>query len=429
MKHKVSEIKLNNGAKGLLIHIPGASVMTFELNFRAGEYLVNKNKWETPHLMEHLLLGANEKWPKGRVFQAEFEKNGAYCNASTGSYDITYEAECADFEWRRILEMLRLSISKPLFLSDEFLAEYGNVREELTARGNNHFRHLSLALRNRYGFYAQTDQKRLGLMENVTLNDIKSHYQKTHTTRNLRFVIAGRVPQSRHQAIEKLLNGLDLPEGTKRIPLPTEVPAKLNKPLIIKNDTIENLYFYYDTFALKRLGDPEMDALSLINSMLTETLYSRILGTARERGLVYSMSSNLGQNKDSTNWWFGAQVRPVNVLPLFKIMTTELAKVFSGNLTAKDISSAKRYAIGRYQRGAQTVGGTAAGYAQRYFFDDVIEDYYKIPRRIRAITKEDIVKSAKKMFVDNVWGWGVLGRPKPKLVEELNKELSKLTKT
>src|SRR5882762_5631715 len=146
--------------------------MTFEFNFRAGEYLVNREKWETPHLMEHLLLGANERIPKARAFQAEFEKNGAYCNASTGTYDITYEAECADFEWQRVLELFLLAISKPLFLEDEFQAEFSNVREELTARSNNHFRHLSLALREQYGFYALTDRERLKLMDNVTTQDI-----------------------------------------------------------------------------------------------------------------------------------------------------------------------------------------------------------------------------------------------------------------
>src|SRR5476649_830587 len=123
MRHSVTEIKLKNGAKGLLIHIPNASVMTFDVNFRAGEYLVEPSKWEVPHLMEHLLLGANELIPRARDFQAEFEKNGAYNNASTGVYDITYEAECADFEWDRTLGMLLVAITKPLFLSDEFKAE------------------------------------------------------------------------------------------------------------------------------------------------------------------------------------------------------------------------------------------------------------------------------------------------------------------
>ena len=41
MKHIVTEITLKNGAKGLLVHIPDASVMTFDINFRAGEYLVD----------------------------------------------------------------------------------------------------------------------------------------------------------------------------------------------------------------------------------------------------------------------------------------------------------------------------------------------------------------------------------------------------
>ena len=96
--------------------------------------------------MEHVLLGANELIPKARDFQAEFEKNGAYSNASTGVYDITYEAECADFEWERILELMLVAITKPLFLRDEFKAEYGNVKDELTARSNNHFRTLSLTV-------------------------------------------------------------------------------------------------------------------------------------------------------------------------------------------------------------------------------------------------------------------------------------------
>src|SRR5688572_565696 len=77
MKHVVTQLTLRNGAKGLLIHIPDASVMSFEFNFRAGDYLVEEKKWETPHLMEHMLLGANERYPKSRLFQAEIEKNGA----------------------------------------------------------------------------------------------------------------------------------------------------------------------------------------------------------------------------------------------------------------------------------------------------------------------------------------------------------------
>ena len=428
MKHLITEIELENGVKGLFVNVPDASVMTFEVNFRAGEYLVARDKWEAPHLMEHVLLGANQLIPKARAFQAEFEKNGAYCNASTGSYDIIYEAECADFEWDRIADLLITAITKPLFLQEEFEAEFGNVREELTARSNNHFRHLSLALREQYGFKIVTDQERLKLMDNVDLADIKRHYETTHTTKNLRFVIAGQLPARRRVLIEQMLSNIELPEGKERLALPDEKPQILKKPLHIHNDSVKNLYFYMDTFLHRRLKEPEYDALNLINSMLTETLYSRILGTAREHGLVYSMSSGVGQTKDSTNWWFGAQIMPKNASALFEIVERELSAVFSGEILESDIAAAKQYALGRYQRSGQTVGGTAAGYSGWYFFDGSIDDYYKVPERIEAITKDTIVKVARAMFADKTWGLGVLGNCDQPFVSALQKQISPLWK-
>lgn len=419
MKHTVNEVSLANGVKGLFVHIPDASVVTYEFNFRAGEYLVDKQKWETPHLMEHVLLGANELIPKARLFQAEFEKNGAYCNASTGSYDITYEAECADFEWDRVADLLLTAITKPLFLEEEFTAEFGNVREELTARSNNHFRRLSLALREAYGFKVLTDQERLLLMDNVNLQDITTHYHATHTAKNLRFVIAGNLPPKRQKVLEALLENVELQSGSNRIALPHERPQSLARPLYIHNDSVENLYFYLDSFKNQRISDAATDALSLINTMLTETLYSRILGTAREHGLVYSMSSGFGQTAHSTNWWFGAQVMPKNAAQLFNIITRELESVFEGTVNDQDVASAKQYALGRYQRSGQTVGGTAAGYSSRYFFDEAVEDYYKIPARIEAVTKEAIVAVSQGMFADHIWGLGCLGSSGEKFVDEL----------
>jgi predicted Zn-dependent peptidase len=426
MKHTVTEITLKNGAKGLLIHVPDASVMSFELNFRAGEYLVDEKKWETPHLMEHILLGANERFPKARLFQAEIEKNGAYSNASTGVYDITYEAECADFEWDRILDLLLVSITKPLFLQDEFEAEFGNVREELAARSNNHFRHLSLALRKEYGFMAKTDQQRLKLMDNVTIEDVRNHYKRTHTSRNLRFIIAGNITPRRHDAIVGVLEDIALPLGTGRVALPSERPATQAKPLYIHNKTVKNIYFYVDSFMKRRMDEHEADALGLVNTMLTETLYSKILGTARERGLVYGMSSGFGQTKLASNWWFGAQVSQKNVPALFEIMIGELESVFKGQIAGDDIEAAKAYSLGRFQRSAQTVGGTAGGYSGRYFFDEVIEDYYQVPKRIKAVTKTSIVDISRSLFTDDIWGIGILSNCDKELVKELHDQLAVL---
>ena len=426
MKHTVSQLKLDSGAEGLLINVPDASVMTFELSFRAGEYMVSDAKWETPHLMEHLLLGANQFIPKARAFQAEFEKNGAYNNASTNAYDITYEAECADFEWERILHLLLVSISKPLFLEDEFVAESGNVKEELASRSNNHFRHLSLALREKYGYVAKTDQERLKLMKNVKLEDIWEHYHKTHTLNNLRFVIAGKITPHRQAIIKALMESLDLPSGNGRPKLPHEIPKKLTTPLFIKNSSVDTIYFYIDSFSKRKLTDSESDALGLVNTMLTETLYSKILGTARERGLVYGMNSGYSQSSKSSNWWFGSQVMLENIEPLFDIIISELTKVFDGELANDDVAEAKQYSLGRFQRSAQTVGGIMSGYSNRFFFDGVIEDYYQVPDRIKKIDKAGIISVSRTMFEDNIWGLGILGNTNEQMAIDLRNRLKSL---
>jgi predicted Zn-dependent peptidase len=426
MKHTVTEISLANGAKGLLIHIPDATVMTVDLNFRAGEYLVDPKKWEVPHLMEHVLLGANEFIPKARDFQAELEKNGAYSNATTGVYDITYEAECADFEWDRVLGLLLISITKPLFLEEEFRAEFGNVQEEMVARTNKHFLRLSLEMRRALGMIVRTDTERLELMDNVKVEDVREHYTATHHTQNLRFVIAGNLNRKRRAAIESIFENIELSQKGKRFALPKELPHSLRKPVYVHNDTVENLYFYIDTFMPRRMTDPETDALNLVNTMLTETLYSKILGTARERGLVYGMSSGLSQTRDASNWWFGAQVSNKNAPALFKIIVDELHKVMRSEIAESEIESAKQYALGRFQRSAQTVGGTAGGYTGRYFFDGVIEDYYRIPERIKAIDKEQIVRVAQQLFSEKIWGFGVLGDCGEQFAEDLRQQLTPL---
>jgi predicted Zn-dependent peptidase len=313
-----------------------------------------------------------------------------------------------------------------LFLADEFEAEAGNVREELTARSNNHFRHLSLALREKYGFIAKTDEERLKLMDNVSVGDVREHYERTHTTRNLRFIIAGNLTPKRAETVEAVLQGMELPIGTKRIELPNERPKPQASPVYIHNKTVKNLYFYIDSFMLRRMGEPETDALNLVNTMLTETLYSKILGTARERGLVYGMSSGFGQTRLSSNWWFGAQVSQRNAPALFEIIIDELNNVFRGEIAAEDIEAAKAYALGRFQRSAQTVAGVAGGYSGRYYFEEAIDDYYQVPRRIKAITKTQIIDISRALFEDRIWGLGILSNCEKSFAGDLYKQIAPL---
>lgn len=160
--------------------------------------------------------------------------------------------------------------------------------------------------------------------------------------------------------------------------------------------------------------------------MLTETLYSKILGTARERGLVYGMNSGISQTWNASNWWFGAQVSDKNASALLQIIVEEVSNVLYGKIATSDIEMTKQYSLGRFQRSGQTVSGTASGYAGRYFFDEVVDDYYRIPERIKAVTKEQIITISNAHFTQNLWGIGVLGDCGKAFTAQLEEQIAPL---
>lgn len=425
MKHSVEEIVLNNGSRGLLIHIPNATVMSYDFEFRAGyEYAINEDIYETPHIMEHMVLGANEQYPNARLFNAELEKNGAYSNASTSTISLKYVADCADFEWQRVLDLLQLAITKPLFLQGEFKAEYGNVKEELTGYLNNHGRVLWQRLGQASGERFQSDEERLKTMPNVKLKDIKEHYDRTHTTDNLRFVIAGNL-KGRDETIRQHLEKWQLPRG-ERFSVRREELVGAQEPIHIVRKDMENTIFGLSIQANWRFSDSEKDAMNALNHILTGTLHSLILGKAREQGLVYGMWSDFMVSDSTSEWDFGGQVSQKNAPKLFEIMVEEMQKVLGGSITAKDLEAAKQFALGKHQMGCQTVASIANWYGGRYFFDGYINDYEKRPKAIQAITKETIVTAANNLVNGKRWALGGLGQCKLEEVEQLHTQIGEL---
>lgn len=425
MRHAVQEIELKNGARGLLIDIPGATVTSYELNFRAGEFLVPHKKWEVPHLMEHIVAaGANERYPDRQLYQAEMGKNGAESNAYTSYYSVSYVGEIADFEWRRVLELLWEGLSKPLFLQAEFEAEFGNIRDELYSYTNNHFRELNGEIDKTFGFKNATDRDRIKLMKNVVREDLVEHFKKTHFTKNMRFIVAGSL-KGRRAEIKRVLEQLELPKGVSRLQLPDEKARRPESPTFIANKTVPNIYMIISSRFNEVIPIRDDDSLGIARVMLTETLYSKIFGQARDRGLVYHVSSGHHIASKNTEWYLSAQVLPTNAPALCDIILTEIKKLQKGIIDDNDLEAAKQYALGTFQRSMQTVGSVAGAYG-RYFFDGHIEDMRSVPNRIKAISKNDVKRAINLMFSENLGGVGVLGGTDASIAGQLNEQLQPL---
>lgn len=395
MKHTVELIELASGAKGLLIDVPDASVVACDFNFRAGDYLAPQNKWDTAHIMEHLVLGANKRYKKSRDYSREFSKNGAYNNASTGTYHMSYVAECAEFETERILDLLCVAIEAPLFLEEEFIAEKANVREELKSRRNNHTTELSLVTGEAMGMLDLPYTEREKQLDNITLEDVQAHYKKTHTANNLRFFVAGAVKPHRAAILDRI-QSMELSAQGERLALPKEVLKHVPETILIPDTAVENIYYRWETGLDHVLSDDEDYHIEALLGTLLGTMHSRIFGTARERGLVYGIGYGKYRIRDNHLWYLAGQVLPANIEPLFRLITRELKEVAAGEFTSDEMEEARMYALGNFQRGYQTVGSVLDAYIESFMYDEKIEDLMKVPDRINAVSKEDVITMAQR---------------------------------
>jgi predicted Zn-dependent peptidase len=424
MKHTVEEVRLKNGARGLLIDIPGATVMSFQFQFRAGNrYVRNKDIYETAHIMEHMAFGANAKYKSEHAYESDFTKNGAYHNAYTSDLSMVYVADCADFEWDRIFALQRVAICQPKFNKEELEAEKGNVKSELTGYLNNHNRVLWPKIQQLLGEDVYTFWQRLQTIQTVSLADIREHHKRTHTARNMCFVIAGKL-SGRKAEIKRQLEEWELPEGERFI-VPKDVLTSGN-PTLIRRKEASNLTFGLSMTMPRELTDEEAEAMNCLDQILTGTMHSRIYGAARKKGLAYGVFSDTSVGFHDSSWDFGGQVNLETSGGLFDIIVREIKHVLDGNITEDELIAAKSYALGRYQMGAQTVAQISNFYTGRYFADGIVKDYEKVPDSIRQTTRECIIATAREFINSNAWVLAGVSSGEKEDIVELNDKLATL---
>lgn len=425
MKYDVSEYQLKNGGRGLIVNVPGAPVMSTQFQFRAGNKYVRDydNKSQAAHIMEHMAFGANDKFTTAHEYDAAFTKNGAMYNAYTDDISMIYVSTCADFEWNRILDLQRYAICKPHFNEEDFKSEVGAVRSELTGYLSQADFVLWPKVQQVMGDSTKTMQEGLDSIHNIGLDDIKEHWQRTHTGGNMRFVVAGNF-DGRLTQLRDILNSFELNGGDR---LPIAVDEMHSAPAFtVRRKDVPGIALAMSMVVPRKLSEVETEAMKLLNHILTGTLHSRIQGEARRRGLVYYAWSQMDAAEHNSCWNFGSQANVNNLPAVIDLMRDEIQRVKDGEIDDEELAEAKSYLLGRYQLRMQTVGQIGDWLARRYFFDGVVDDSAEVPSRVNSITKEQIVEITRDFVRHNCWTIGLFGSTDKAMADQLNERFSKL---
>jgi predicted Zn-dependent peptidase len=423
MKHKVKEVILKGGGRGLLIDTPGAEVATAAIVFRAGyRYTKNSEIYETAHLLEHMMAMGGKNFKSRGEFDAEVTKNGAVRNASTSFDDIFYYFSAADFDFERVLDLEKSAICEPKYTEAEFLREKEVVRTELTGRLTDYWRKLNIEI----GIQEDVSpdkrdelqyQQRLENLDNVKLADLKEHYKRTHTRENMRFVIAGDL-KDREERIVQMMEDFKIPKG-ELLDKPAMVNGLVEKPILIERGDAKQLELRFEMNLNRRISDSEAQAMQILNRILNGNLNSRILGEARNKGLVYWSDSGASRGRHTSDWNFAAGVNYDKAGEFFELVNKEFGRIVAGDLSDEEINEAKDFSLGRFKMSGQTVESVAGFYSGLYYLTGEISDYKAVSKRILGVNKEAIVAIAREFIEAKLTVFGAIGNCEQKYLDDL----------
>jgi predicted Zn-dependent peptidase len=438
MEHKVEEVKLKCGAKGLLINVPGAPVFCMEIWFRAGDaYTEGGNKIETAHAMEHLAFAANKEHGTLAEVSRFMSKNGATKNAHTSRRSLWYTIECPDFEWERLLRYMIMQISTPRFLKEEFDSEMSNIEEEFRGRANNRWSELADTMNQKFGWdYSETDRERLELMHNVTLEDVVSHYKKTHNPKNANFFIAGNLAEEK-QKIKTILEGISELNDGERFKLPPipSIEGFPNKPVVVHKNEVENIFFSLDCYATPDLikGETIRDIgarINTLNVILSHGFHSRLFGKARKEGLAYHVSCDRSvYHNNSCSWTTYAEIGPDKIDRFIDLVVSELKSVIVDGVSDDEVMEATDAIRGSLRMENQTARSVMSYYKSEYLFDEIGKvrgDMSELDAEYSRVTKDNIQAVFLNLIKTKKWGAGFLGNVTEAQAKKWNKKLAEI---
>ena len=418
------EVKLASGLRALLIDIPDCPALRFDLSFRAGHYHCPPDKPELAHLLEHLVLGANPEYASSSDFSRAIEARGGISNAYTDTHNLGYWFDAPHFDWQRMLDLMFLSVGQPLLLPEEFDSELKVVRQELMQFASDRSRRLGNLLANRIGFAVVRYPDRIERLEQISLDDARDYYRRTHSLGNCRILIAGHLPSTRRNWFKRRLEQLELPgELASRPPLP---PEKLKPAGIVYLDDAQVEAVYYALIFVnsrRALTQLERDTLSVLRVLLVGGLHSRQLSQVRRRGLTYSLGSSGGSTETSAHYSWSGQVSLDNLEPLLDFLLEDTGRLLAGDLAEAEIDRVKTEMVGDFCRSHITPGAWVDYYEDKYLEADLVVQL-DLARRLAAVTRDGILRVINHVLAPNHWTLGLLGRVPAKTRSRLETRLN-----
>ncbi len=395
-----------------IIEVPSTDAESVVVDFfvKTGSRSETAKENGISHFLEHFLFKGTKKYPSAMAITELVDGIGGEMNANTGKEHTQYFIKAHHSRLEMIFDILTDMIQNPLLDKPELEREKGVIVEEINMYKDSPRAVVSNLLEEIMWPKQALGRDIAGAPETVTKFTqamFRSYLERHYQTGNIILGISGKYDRKKlNQLIKKYWEKIP----SKKFHTWDYSKNGQNAPRVaVQFKDTQQAHF---DLGFKSFGyeDKRGKVAAVLSSLLGGGMSSRLFTEIREkRGLAYYVRAGQSAYIDTGVFDISAGVQVAKLEEAVSVTLDELSKIKSGDFSEKELSKAKEFIKGKTTIYLEDNQARLDWFLEQTAFKKEVKTPAQVFKEIDSVTKADVVKVAKDLFVANKLSFAVVG--------------------
>ncbi len=390
-----------------------------------GSRFEKREKAGISHFLEHLPFKGTQNYPTSLDVAMAIDGIGGKHNAFTSKDYTGYWVKVAATHLERGLDVVSDLLLTPRLRQEDIDREKGVITEEINMYEDNPQYKVAQVFDTLVYEGSPLAMDVAGYKDTVsamTRSDFLRHYNAWYDPTNVVVGVVGSIKQNHQELLalveEYFKKGKPRTGGGKKTyGLKDQTASRLHA--FYKKTEQAHFYLGFPSISWK---DPDRYVLAVLVTLLGGNSSSRLFNEIREkRGLAYYAYASADTFADTGSIYALEGVNLSQIEDAIKVTLEEFDKVAAGTrLNDEEVMRAKEYMIGKMTLDLEDSAAVANWHVRRLLLEGRVTTLEAVLKKVRAVTSENIVGLAKKLFDKNRMNLAIVGPyKKPEKFEKL----------
>jgi zinc protease len=415
--NRVHRSALANGLRLAVVPIADLRSTSVLLAVEAGQWFEPAGRPGIARLVAQTMLRGT-KQRDAASWASALDDLGAVARLDAGAHAAVFSAQCLGDDLGELLALMAEAVRTPAladaeieFVRGQTLAQLEKDERDTRAVSDRAWRQLVYPAGHPFHAPAIGDQ---AVVRSATADEIRAYHKGAIAPDGAVLIIAGGTTA---EAAKKAAEGAfgEWPKRAKGRDAshpPVTLASTKRRVELVPDKTQSDVIIGWP--GLPRT-DPRFTAVRVTNMVYAaDTFASRAGNVIRDQlGLAYYVFSGIGASCGQSPWIVRMGVNPQNVHRAIEVALDELRKITVGQIADDDVALAKDKLVGELDVALESPGGVAAMVLEAEMFNLGDDHFERYPRELRAVTKDQVVDTARTFLPPDRYALAVAGPALP----------------